>query len=179
MSYSGRYISLKTNKIRGDLRRIIYRSLWERKFMVYCDTNNSIIEWGSEEVIIPYLSPWDGRVHKCGTLVEEEEVQIDVRAEYTISLRNSLRLDELFKQTKIPGFLKPLAKKGIGMLENLQAAEEEYRKRLKNITGGSVDAYSNDWDEKSLGMELKTLEPLGIILTEARQPNLHFPEVGS
>jgi hypothetical protein len=53
----------------------------------------------------------DGRVHKCGTLVEEEEVQIDVRAEYTISLRNSLRLDELFKQTKIPGFLKPLAKK--------------------------------------------------------------------
>ena len=66
----------------------------------------------------------DGRVHKCGTVVEEEEVQIDVRAEYTISLRNSLRLDELFKQTKIPGFLKPLAKKGIGMLENLQAAEE-------------------------------------------------------
>jgi len=121
----------------------------------------------------------DGRVHKCGTLVEEEEVQIDVRAEYTISLRNSLRLDELFKQTKIPGFLKPLAKKGIGMLENLQAAEEEYRKRLKNITGGSVDAYSNDWDEKSLGMELITLEPLGIILTEARQPNLHFTEVGS
>jgi len=43
----------------------------------------------------------------------------------------------------------------------------------------TVDAYSNDWDEKSLGMELKTLEPLGIILTEARQPNLHFPEVGS
>ena len=67
----------------------------------------------------------DGRVHKCGTVVEEEEVQIDVRAEYTISLRNSLRLDVLFKQTKIPGFLKPLAKKGIGMLENLQAAEEE------------------------------------------------------
>ena len=65
------------------------------------------------------------------------------------------------------------------MLENLQAAEEEYRKRLKNITGCSVDAYSNDWDEKSLGMDLKTLEPLGIILTEARQPNLHFPEVGS
>jgi len=122
----------------------------------------------------------DGRVHKkCGTLVEEEEVHIDVRAEYTVSLRNSLRLDGLFKQTKIPGFLKPLAKKGIGMLENLQAAEEEYRKRLNNIAGGSVDAYHDDWDEKSLGMELKMLEPLGIILTEARQPNLHFPEVGS
>ena len=32
--------------------------------MVYCDTNDSIIEWGSEEVIIPYISPWDGKVHR-------------------------------------------------------------------------------------------------------------------
>ena len=32
--------------------------------MVYCDTNNNIIEWGSEEIIIPYLSPWDGKVHR-------------------------------------------------------------------------------------------------------------------
>tara|TARA_B100000315_G_scaffold57494_1_gene51776 strand:+ start:109 stop:459 length:351 start_codon:yes stop_codon:yes gene_type:complete len=32
--------------------------------MVYCDTNESVIEWGSEEVIIPYLSPWDGRIHR-------------------------------------------------------------------------------------------------------------------
>ena len=70
----------------------------------------------------------DGRVHKkCGTLVEEEEIQIDVRAEYTISMRNSNRLEELFKETKIPGFMKPLAKKGIGMLENLQAAESAIR----------------------------------------------------
>ena len=89
------------------------------------------------EVSIP-----DGRVHKkCGTLVEEEEIQIDVRAEYTISIRNSKRLDELFRETKIPGFMKPLAKKGIGMLENLQAAEKEYRKRLENIAGGTVSPY--------------------------------------
>ena len=32
--------------------------------MVYCDTNDKIIEWGSEEIIIPYLSPWDGRIHR-------------------------------------------------------------------------------------------------------------------
>ena len=54
-----------------------------------------------------------------------------MRAEYTISMRNSKRLDELFRETKIPGFMKPLAKKGIGMLENLQAAEKEYRMRLE------------------------------------------------
>ena len=53
----------------------------------------------------------DGRVHKCGTLVEEEEVQIDVRAEYTISLRNSLRLDELLSRQKFPDFSSPWQKK--------------------------------------------------------------------
>ena len=58
------------------------------------------------EVTIP-----DGRVHKkCGTLVEEEEIQIDVRAEYTVSMRNSKRLDELFKETKIPGIMNSVLK---------------------------------------------------------------------
>ena len=122
----------------------------------------------------------NGRVHKqCGTLVEEEEIEIEVRAEYTISLRNSKLLDELFEGTKIPGFLKPLAKKGIGMLESLQAAEIEYRKRLENIVDGSIIPYPDEWDENSLTMDLKTLAPLGVILTEARQPSLHFPEVES
>ena len=32
--------------------------------MVYCDNSTSIIEWGSEEIIIPYLSPKDGRMHR-------------------------------------------------------------------------------------------------------------------
>ena len=32
--------------------------------MVYCDNNESVIEWGSEEVVIPYKSPWDGRIHR-------------------------------------------------------------------------------------------------------------------
>ena len=122
----------------------------------------------------------NGRVHKqCGTLVEEEEVEIEVRAEYTISLRNSERLDELLNGTKIPGFLKPLAKKGNGMLESFQAAEKEYRKRLENIVDGSVMPYPDEWDENTLEMELKTLAPLGVVLTEARQPNLHFPEAES
>ena len=31
--------------------------------MVFCDNNPSIIEWGSEEVIIPYRAP-DGRVRR-------------------------------------------------------------------------------------------------------------------
>jgi len=64
MSYSGRYIPKNPKKYKGDYSKVIYRSLWERRFMVYCDSSISIIEWGSEEVIIPYLSPWDNKFHR-------------------------------------------------------------------------------------------------------------------
>ena len=63
MSYKGLYTPTNPKKYKGDPHRIVYRSLWERKFMTYCDTNEFILEWGSEEVIIPYLSPWDGKMH--------------------------------------------------------------------------------------------------------------------
>ena len=32
--------------------------------MVYCDKNESILEWASEEISIPYRSPIDNRVHR-------------------------------------------------------------------------------------------------------------------
>jgi hypothetical protein len=45
-------------------KNIIYRSLWELKFMNYCDLNENIIKWSSEEIWIPYVSPLDNRCHK-------------------------------------------------------------------------------------------------------------------
>ena len=64
MTYKGRYFPTNPKKYRGNPNQIIYRSLWERKVMVYCDKNDAIIEWGSEEVIVPYISPWDGKLHR-------------------------------------------------------------------------------------------------------------------
>ena len=64
MTYKGRYTPKNPQKYKGNPRKIIYRSSWERKLMVYCDTNKAILEWGSEEIIISYLSPWDGRIHR-------------------------------------------------------------------------------------------------------------------
>lgn len=64
MSYQGRYLPSYPKKYRGDSTNIIYRSLWERKFMVYCDLNDHILEWASEEIAIPYKSPIDNRWHR-------------------------------------------------------------------------------------------------------------------
>jgi len=64
MSYKGKYYPSYPRKYKGDPTNIVYRSLWERKFMVYCDKNESILEWASEEIAIPYRSPIDNRVHR-------------------------------------------------------------------------------------------------------------------
>ena len=64
MSYSGKFKPINYKKYKGDPTNIIYRSLWEKKFMLYCDKNENILEWGSEEIIIPYRSPVDNRIHR-------------------------------------------------------------------------------------------------------------------
>ena len=64
MSYKGRYQPNNPLKYKGNFRNIIYRSLWELKFMKYCDSNQNILEWGSEEVFLPYRSPLDNRIHR-------------------------------------------------------------------------------------------------------------------
>ena len=48
----------------GDSNNIVYRSSWEKKFMLYCDRNTDILQWASEEMYVPYLSPIDKRIHK-------------------------------------------------------------------------------------------------------------------
>ena len=32
--------------------------------MVYCDNQTKILEWGSEEIVLPYRSPIDNKVHR-------------------------------------------------------------------------------------------------------------------
>ena len=51
-------------KYQGNLNNIICRSTWETKFCNYCDLNENILEWASEEFFIKYVSPVDNRFHR-------------------------------------------------------------------------------------------------------------------
>ena len=64
MAYKGKFSPKNPSKYKGDPTGIIYRSLWERKVMVYLDENINVIEWRSEEIAIPYHSPVDNRIHR-------------------------------------------------------------------------------------------------------------------
>jgi len=64
MAYKGKFRPKHPEKYRGDPTKIIYRSLWERNCMRYFDDNPNVLKWSSEEVIVPYKSPLDGRYHR-------------------------------------------------------------------------------------------------------------------
>ena len=98
----GKYIPVNIAKYRGDYRNIIYRSSWELKFMKYCDMSPSIMEWGSEEIVIPYRSPLDGRVHryfpdfyvKCRTT-------IGTTAKYVIEVKPAKQTEPPVKKSRV------------------------------------------------------------------------------
>jgi hypothetical protein len=63
-TYKGKFRVDNPGKYKGDINNIVYRSLWELRFMKWCDKNQSVEEWGSETVIVPYISPIDRKAHR-------------------------------------------------------------------------------------------------------------------
>ena len=51
-------------KYMGDPTNIVYRSGWEKRVMDWADGNSNVLRWSSEEVVIPYKSPVDGKYHR-------------------------------------------------------------------------------------------------------------------
>lgn len=96
MAYKGKFKPKNVSKYEGDPTKIIYRSLLERRFMVYCDTNSSILKWSSEEVVVPYISPIDNRWHRYF---------VDFKIKYKTSsgkIKTTLIEVKPFSQTKEP-----------------------------------------------------------------------------
>lgn len=62
--YQGYFKPKNPHKYKGDPTTIIYRSSWEFKMMKFLDERKDIIKWSSEEIIIPYRSPIDGKWHR-------------------------------------------------------------------------------------------------------------------
>jgi len=64
MAYSGRFKPSNPQKYIGDYNNVIYRSSWECRVMNWLDKNPEILQWSSEELVIPYKSPVDGKFHR-------------------------------------------------------------------------------------------------------------------
>ena len=67
MAYSGMFRPRNTTTYKGDSTKIKYRSLLERRVMVWLDECPRVLEWQSELIIIKYVSPKDNKVHRYFT----------------------------------------------------------------------------------------------------------------
>ena len=144
MSYKGKYKPNNPSKYRGNAHNIIYRSLWERKFMTYCDQSNAVLEWGSEEVIIPYKSPWDGRIHRYFPDFYVKTKQLDG------SIKKMIVEVKPKKQTKAP-----------------KQPQRKTKRYINEVRAWGVNSakwkYATEWCDNN-GMEFKVLteDDLGI-----------------
>lgn len=64
--HQGYFTPISPQKYRGTMP-IIYRSQLELNLFRFLDRNDNIMSWGAESVVIPYLSPKDGKTHKYFT----------------------------------------------------------------------------------------------------------------
>ena len=86
-SIKGRYKPKNIEKYTGDPKKITYRSLWERRFMLYCDRSDQIVKWSSEEHHIPYISPKDNKYHNYypDFMIETyngRKIMVEIKPEY-------------------------------------------------------------------------------------------------
>lgn len=64
MAYRGVFRAHNPHKYKGDPTKIVYRSRWELICMQKFDSHPDVLEWSSEEIILRYRSPVDGKVHR-------------------------------------------------------------------------------------------------------------------
>ena len=89
-------------KYLGDVKNIIYRSSWELRFLQWCDSNDNIIEYASEEFSIPYLSPLDNRPHRYypDFLIKVKESR-GVIKKYVIEVKPKRQTQEPKKRSRV------------------------------------------------------------------------------
>lgn len=59
----GIFRPLNPEKVVGS-KAIRFLSSYELKFMRFADKNPNVVKWGSENIIVPYVSPIDRKVHR-------------------------------------------------------------------------------------------------------------------
>lgn len=84
MSYKGRYTIKNPDKYAGDPKKVIYRSLWERNTFRWCENNPKVKLWNSEEVVVPYVSSIDKKLHRYYV---DLLIQMDNKKTYLIEIK--------------------------------------------------------------------------------------------
>ena len=98
----GIYTAKNPIKYKGIVTNIVYRSSWELRVFKYLDDNPHVLEWSSEEYVIPYKSPVDGKFHRYFPDIWARMMGIDGRTTtYLIEIKPEAQAKEPQIQKKV------------------------------------------------------------------------------
>lgn len=115
------------------------------------------------EVIAP-----SGRTHSCGTVVEELEIELDLRAEFTFVQFNLAKINELIDENGSNRLKKILARSLDKNLKALLASEQMYAGRLELAAGRKLTPYPGTPEELKEKLPLAEVNALGLWLSDFR-----------
>ncbi len=122
------------------------------------------------EVVAP-----NGRSHKCGTMVEEVEVKIDLRAELTITHYNLKKIEALLKENEKFKLLKIISKSLDKALLALKRSEETYLERLHISAKQKITIYPGEIVDIKNKLPIIEENKLGLLISEFRfKPEKRF-----
>lgn len=90
----------------------IYRSSYELRFFRWADENPNVLEWSSESIIIPFISPIDGKGHRyyvdnyCvlreGNTIKKYLIEIkpSTQTKRPVATKNKKPASLIYEQTK-------------------------------------------------------------------------------
>lgn len=96
MAYKGIYKVKNKKKYKGDPNKVVFRSLWERNVFRWVDANPDILEWSSEEIIIPYRCSTDRKIHRYFP----DLYLVTVNGQYIIEIKPEKETKEPRKRTR-------------------------------------------------------------------------------
>jgi hypothetical protein len=101
--YQGIYIPKNKEKYKGnDYPR--YMSSWELKLFRWCDDNDFVLEWSSENIVIPYFNPITSKTHNY-------IVDAVIKLKTSNGIKKFLVEVKPYKQTLEPDLKKPVKTK--------------------------------------------------------------------
>ena len=62
--YQGKFTPKHPKKYVGDPTNIVFRSSWELNVLRWLDSTPDVLSYASEELVVPYYLPTDGRWHR-------------------------------------------------------------------------------------------------------------------
>lgn len=126
----GLYHPINPHKYKGDMRQIVFRSSYELKMFRYCDLTDSVIEWSSESVIIPYRNPITGSYHRYFM-----DIYLKHKTKDGIIMQKLIEVKPA-KQTRVPNVPKRKTKRYLKEVETFvinqakwEAADKYAKKR--------------------------------------------------